>query len=339
MSDLSPILPVLKYGGAIVAMVYGLYATLADFKDERNGKKVLTTKGYFGIALLVFSSVLSFCSDIAKDAHDQKDADADKRELESRYQQVITNLTETKEQLVAQNETLRTALEKVGVDVARVANPIKELAFSFVYTVPRDKKVEDYRKRLEDERPNLANERFPKGVSWTHVNTEVRISNDSPLFPQPSEIASEVVTSPLILAFYRAPWNSNDAQRMPDLNCDLTRRGEFNDGRAEVWYNLKTGNLRIARFKISKYKATSNGKIAAISDLANCGLRIFFENQHPATDSAERVAAVNDLRRRIAFENLDLLMAGGRSIRVDGGDLKRPIDSDHLDYIFPSNLQ
>ena len=283
--------------------------------------------------------MLSFCSDAAKESLDQQEAAAAKKELEANYQQVITNLTETKEELKAQNEALNADLKQVSGNAARAANPIKDLTFSFVYAVPRDPRLEDYWKRLEAERANFTSVKFPQGVSWSYVGTEVRIDRKSPLFPQSTELAYELVTTPLTLAFYRAPWNAREPGRRPDLSCDLTRRGEYSDGRSELWYNLKTGKLQVANFKISKYFMSNNGKLTAIPELAGAGLKISFVNQHLSGDASDRVADLNDLRKSILFENLDLSMAGGLVIRIDGRDLQKPAGAAHYEYTFPSNLE
>jgi len=62
-------------------------------------------------------------------------------------------------------------------------------------------------------------------------------------------------------------------------------------------------------------------------------------NQHLSGDASDRVADLNDLRKSILFENLDLSMAGGLVIRIDGRDLQKPAGAAHYEYTFPSNLE
>lgn len=69
----------LKYVGSVTAALYGLWATVTDFHEVRDGKKVLTRKGYLGIVLLIAASSLSLFSDVGKDRHDRA---ASKQELE-----------------------------------------------------------------------------------------------------------------------------------------------------------------------------------------------------------------------------------------------------------------
>jgi hypothetical protein len=58
---------VLKYLGAIITAFYGVYATLTNFHNNDDGKRRLTTRGYFGIALLVCSTVVSLSSNVFED--------------------------------------------------------------------------------------------------------------------------------------------------------------------------------------------------------------------------------------------------------------------------------
>jgi hypothetical protein len=66
------IITILKYTGSLIAGAYGVYATLTDFKDEKNGKKVLSRKGYFGMGLLISSLVLNLSTDAFKDYREHK---------------------------------------------------------------------------------------------------------------------------------------------------------------------------------------------------------------------------------------------------------------------------
>ena len=75
------ILIVLKYTGALIASAYGLYATLTDFREEKDGKKILSSKGKYGIALLLVSSMLALSTDVVKDVREnEKKEEADKAE-------------------------------------------------------------------------------------------------------------------------------------------------------------------------------------------------------------------------------------------------------------------
>jgi hypothetical protein len=49
----------LKYAASTTTAAYGVYATVTDFKVGPEGHKVLTKKGKWGIALFLFSVLVS----------------------------------------------------------------------------------------------------------------------------------------------------------------------------------------------------------------------------------------------------------------------------------------
>lgn len=85
------IIPILKYTGSLIAGAYGVYATLTDFKDEKNGKKVLSRKGYFGIGLLISSLLLNLSTDAFKDYRERQQA----RVNEDRQKQLVAQQKDT----------------------------------------------------------------------------------------------------------------------------------------------------------------------------------------------------------------------------------------------------
>jgi hypothetical protein len=78
---------VVKYTAAVLSGVYGVYATLTDFREEKNGKKVLSKKGYGGILLLAVSTVLGLSSDGLKDYRERREAD---RQETKREEMIVT---------------------------------------------------------------------------------------------------------------------------------------------------------------------------------------------------------------------------------------------------------
>ena len=74
MSDLQ--YQIVKYLGGIVAALYGLYATFTDFHETKDGKKVLSKAGRYGLVILAISSVWSLSSDVLKDRIERKQKDA-----------------------------------------------------------------------------------------------------------------------------------------------------------------------------------------------------------------------------------------------------------------------
>jgi hypothetical protein len=64
-------LTILKYSGSALAALYGVYATLVEFKKEKEGRKVLTRSGFIGIAFLIVVSGVGLLSDRFKDIKDR----------------------------------------------------------------------------------------------------------------------------------------------------------------------------------------------------------------------------------------------------------------------------
>jgi hypothetical protein len=186
----------------------------------------------------------------------------------------------------------------------------------------------------------MKKQKLPQGVHWTYKGREVGIEHDSPLSPRPGELAYELLNrAPLVLSFYHAPWDSGQSRRNPDLGCDLDRRGENNDGRFEISYNLETGKLMLHCYKITKYATTSNtGKITSIPDLQGCVLRIHFDAVYSTALTREATADLKELRDKLQFEYLNLSMSGGRNIRINGHDLRKTANGSDYECTLPDNL-
>ena len=89
METIDQVLVFLKYGGSVATAAYGIYATLTDFHEQRNGRKVLSKRGYFGIGLLVLVGsqlIISFYRTyVARSAEQRSDLDEVRRALEFEY--------------------------------------------------------------------------------------------------------------------------------------------------------------------------------------------------------------------------------------------------------------
>jgi ribosomal protein L17 len=96
-----------KYIASACTAGYGIYATLNDFHEQKNGQRVLTKKGYIGIAFLIASTFLSFSSDVTKDIKEKK-ASAD----EQKHREEITkNMNDELQKTGAISTTLQGSLE------------------------------------------------------------------------------------------------------------------------------------------------------------------------------------------------------------------------------------
>jgi hypothetical protein len=62
----------IKYLGGVVAALYGVLATFTDFHEKKQGKKVLSKAGRYGLAILAVSSICSLSSDVLKDRMERK---------------------------------------------------------------------------------------------------------------------------------------------------------------------------------------------------------------------------------------------------------------------------
>jgi hypothetical protein len=90
MQPISIILIILKYCGALGAALYGVYATMTEFKEERkvgdHSVKVLSKRGYIGIAFLGIVSLLNLGATSLKDYKDKKkDGEARSAETNRRF--------------------------------------------------------------------------------------------------------------------------------------------------------------------------------------------------------------------------------------------------------------
>jgi hypothetical protein len=64
----------IKYTAPVITALYGFFATVTDFRVEKDGKKVLSRKAYWGMALLVVSTALGMGSDAHKDREERVQA-------------------------------------------------------------------------------------------------------------------------------------------------------------------------------------------------------------------------------------------------------------------------
>ena len=190
--------------------VYGIYATLNDFHENKHGKSVLTNKGRAGIALLVFSTLLSLSSDTIKDTRESRQAKADEAKRE---------------------ELLREA--------RRASSPfsLDRIRASVQTLLPIDSKlVETYLRRAV---------RF-RGSS----DTATYITQHSTEFPeqhnpQESELFSLVTNMVVGVHIYKAHQETQSAQdpvreRIPDLSlmlgCKKIKKEQHVDIFLDIWW-------------------------------------------------------------------------------------------------------
>jgi hypothetical protein len=126
---LSIILLVVKYAGSIIAGAYGVYATVTDLKEDKDGKRVLSNKGRFGIALLLFSLLINMSADGLKDWKEKCDS-KQQTELEAKRAEIQRNITTQLQTELKKTETINEQLtaqqNQLEKTVATTSSILKE---------------------------------------------------------------------------------------------------------------------------------------------------------------------------------------------------------------------
>ena len=153
-----------KIVGSAFAGIYGLYATLNDFHETRYGKKFLSKRGKWGIALLCFVTVLNVSSDSIKQKIDLDSSHAEsmRRDAETaRIQEINAQLGREVTDSAAISSNLKDALallrnsnETIAKNIAdteKILNPIQDSMLAEAYfSIPIDQSlVEPYAKRAK----------------------------------------------------------------------------------------------------------------------------------------------------------------------------------------------
>ena len=118
MLNLDVFLLIIKYAGAVLSGAYGVYATITDFHETKNDKKILSRKGKLGIVLLIISTILSVSADGLKDVRERREAriEEDRRErvaLEQR--KTRSEVTDSLTASLATAKTLNSAVDGLRI--------------------------------------------------------------------------------------------------------------------------------------------------------------------------------------------------------------------------------
>lgn len=122
--DRNQILIILKYAGSTITAVYGVYATLTDFKEEKSGKKVLSRKGYLGIALLLVSAIFSLSTSALEDYKDARDAEARAAEEAKKRSEDLARI----EGITSDLKTVRLQLQGAQTSLESTFGKTKEIS-------------------------------------------------------------------------------------------------------------------------------------------------------------------------------------------------------------------
>ncbi len=200
-----PWFTVVKYTSALFTAGYGLYATVTDFKVERkDGRKILSRKGYIGIGILIVSSVLSLSTNAIKDAIDSREKAAkDSKEDQTRLE-ITGKLREQLETSRQMAETLQTE-QKVSAEISKtlgkatndlsnsigtsrdileltkLAQPLTHLRIFLVMLLPTKNEdmtafVRNVDSYLEPRLPQLAGVKKEYGIMFPDIDNNVEVS-------------------------------------------------------------------------------------------------------------------------------------------------------------------
>jgi len=202
---------ILKYAGSILSGFYGIYATLTNFRADKDGKRVLTMKGYVGIALLFLSTMLSLSTNAIKDIQDYKDkiraavveklkadeARAREHEVMERLNRQLKLSEETSSGLTKQlgistgiSDNLDQAATSIEQNAHATRNllsatdilmhPIKDVRFTFLVKVPiNNSHLKLYMDRLKQGLRNLLPKLDPDGEDIDNIRV-VAVQNKTP---------------------------------------------------------------------------------------------------------------------------------------------------------------
>jgi hypothetical protein len=199
----------LKYAASTMTAAYGVYATVTDFKVGPEGHKVLTKKGKWGIALFLFSVLITVSSDGLKDIRDQKKAEqdatrqaqaaSDERFVTQSLQQQLNDTKALNEQLknarTKLDQTANTAASTLNAALRSVDPFVPDDVVSFVasFDIALDQSpVEAYLERVKTNKPGSREEIYPPGAG---NDTEFKV--ESPGYPN-DRIAAEEPLADLV---------------------------------------------------------------------------------------------------------------------------------------------
>jgi hypothetical protein len=162
--DFDTKLLVIKYAAEGLTALYGLYATVSDFHETRNGKRILSWRGYLGIAFLVFATFLTIFNererDLRENAKNAQTVLMQQQQLESELA-MNTSLERQRELLEKQRQDLTATLTQMHETASatsavlnesrRTSDPLEQIvAININLSLPTESKaVQPYLERLK----------------------------------------------------------------------------------------------------------------------------------------------------------------------------------------------
>jgi hypothetical protein len=197
---------IVKYVGAVLAVIYGVYATTTEFHSGEVGQRTLTKRGRVGLCLLLAAGIASLASDAFKDTIERRQRQADHQvaaRVERQQQHDRAVLAQANERLTATlsqqlnysralSTNLDNALAKVNANFSlsravlhhtlELRHPLRDVTASFGVGYGAPPIFAKYLARLE------ASDKMQKGG--------VEVSSDSDLWPK---LTAEELPALLIL--------------------------------------------------------------------------------------------------------------------------------------------
>jgi hypothetical protein len=340
---LDVIITILKYTGAVIAGTYGVYATLTDFKEERDGRKVLSRKGYIGLALLVFSAILTLSSDAFKDyrEHVQAKIDEQKREqLLADQKKIGTAMTDQlnqsskisldlgialdrlKQSSTKMDTNLRTT-SQVLHETTRLLDPLDKLTFTLKLTIPSQQdSVRPYFARLSSVIDNTQEARdFPfRGFTASSKTfPDIRRSEEREIAILATALyvtvgfsrvrdAGTFANDPGVIFLFKANCNAEGAVTQ-NTDATTTRKTTL------IYYPRPRRNLEL-RCETSELKfEVDDTTIRSLQDLHNLQTAVWINQDYlvpPVGESAHHFEPMIDFR----VSSIELRVASGRTLLV-----------------------
>jgi hypothetical protein len=296
---------VVKCVASIVMAAYGFYATFADLRVQKYGRKVLSKKGYVGIGLLIVGVVLSIGTDWWKDRDEASEQRSDQQrqsKLLSQEQQALKQLDDQvqKTRVIAEDleEQERLSKQNIGAtrsvfnQTQRTLEPINGFSAYFRLKIPRDQpEIDAYVRSLNENivrifkngTPALSTPSYSVDQMGSDLPVDIRIKPGSALLPdraQQLRVRQTLETAALDLDFYREAARDEPSLReriigntKPDLRVILTSwldaPPDSPDGLLVV-FDLTKGELYLdaSARPIPNFSVwNTNGKIVSVFDL------------------------------------------------------------------------
>ncbi len=240
-----------KYGGAMIATVYGVIATLTDFHERKHGKNVISLIGYMGIALLISSAVLSEAAEYQKDQRDTANEVQTKSALDTAWQGLQEASQNIQKNLVSTQSVL-TEQKKLFYPISK----FEIIGFRIEWSLNRNG-LKPYGKRLQKE---LGNVRLPVSkpyddrarkisIGWMTnlggvVNDEIVITPDSLLWPTPQEAPEDIFDNRRWSVYFYKPevdWSSMRKRQPPDFGGGVEEQVS-----RQLYYNPKRNTIAVS---------------------------------------------------------------------------------------------